>query len=83
MSKLRLSDVCHGLYVECGPRKKVVEGWFNWHVDILVDGTLTQSGVLIEDSWVLVKRTSIKYAPKGHDVIKIFHLHLESYIKVI
>lgn len=63
MRRLKFEDMCEGLYVECGPRTKVDVNLYHWHVDILVDGKLAQSGVLIKDSWVLVKRiTGLKYA---------------------
>jgi hypothetical protein len=57
-AELMVNDVCHGLYVECGHARKTVDGkLYHWHADILVDGRIDRSGVLIEDSWVLVKRT--------------------------
>ncbi|XP_050441670.1 serine protease nudel [Adelges cooleyi] len=52
-------DFCQGLYVECGPRKSLDSGLVSWHVDILVDGKLTQSGILVNESWVLVQKTHI------------------------
>lgn len=60
VKKLKMTDMCHGLYVECGSRKIVDTKLYHWHADILVDGKLTQSGVLILDSWVLVKKTRLK-----------------------
>ncbi|XP_060875249.1 serine protease nudel isoform X2 [Metopolophium dirhodum] len=58
-NKLKISDVCEGLFVICGGRKTVDEKRYHWHADILVNGTLVQSGVLLKDSWVLVKRTGL------------------------
>ncbi|KAL4107717.1 hypothetical protein QTP88_018013 [Uroleucon formosanum] len=58
-NKLKITDVCEGLFVICDGRKTVGEKRYHWHVDILVNGTLFQSGVLLKDSWVLVKRTGL------------------------
>lgn len=59
-TKLKITDVCQGLYVVCGPRNSVDGKLYHWHADIIVDGKLVQSGILIKDSWVLVKRTNLK-----------------------
>lgn len=61
-NKLKMTDLCQGLYVVCSGRKAVEEKRYHWHADIVVDGTLVQSGVLLKDSWVLVKRTGLRCA---------------------
>lgn len=60
MTKLKITDMCQGLYVKCGARNSVYGKLYHWHADILVDGKLVQSGVLIHESWVLTKRTSLR-----------------------
>lgn len=61
-NKLKLTDMCQGLYVVCGARKAVNERLYHWHADIVVDGELARPGVLLKDSWVLIKRTCLKCA---------------------
>ncbi|XP_022174294.1 serine protease nudel isoform X2 [Myzus persicae] len=58
-NRLKITDACEGLFVECSGRKTVDEKRYYWHADVVVDGTLVQSGVLLKDSWVLVKRTGL------------------------
>lgn len=54
------SNICQGLYVKCYARKTVDAGLYHWHVNVVVDGKLARTGVLIHDSWVFVKRTAAK-----------------------
>jgi len=59
-NRLKYTDMCQGLYVECGTRNAVDMKPYHWHADIVVDGRLEQTGVLIQNSWVLVKRNGLK-----------------------
>lgn len=61
---MNVSDICDGLYVKCGTRKTVDTGLYHWHANVIVDGKLAQTGVLIQNSWVLVERTAadLEYA---------------------